>query len=341
MKDFFMLDYSTTQNLIESMVSERIVPGVNYAFIKDKQIFTSTIGFASTYPKVTQLSPFAQYDLASLTKVLITENILLKLYQNDELNFTEPLQDFIPEFQDQRVRLFHLLTHTSGIRGWIENRDQLNHDELIHAIINLPVTDEFEHKMRYADTNFILLGLVIKRIYGKPVQEVGVDEIIRPMKLTETTFSPDKDNCVPTAMVNGSVLQGVPHDPKARQLGSDCGSAGLFSTMSDLIKISKGYIGLDDNILPYDQETVTKLFENKNPAGVQPRSWGWDLRFDPEFNYPIILHTGFTGTLILLDRVKKSGMIVLTNRVHPTGHNQVFLAMREKIIQSFLKENDQ
>ena len=74
-----MLDYSTTQNLIESMVSERIVPGVNYAFIKDKQIFTSTIGFASTYPKVTQLSPFAQYDLASLTKVLITENILLKL----------------------------------------------------------------------------------------------------------------------------------------------------------------------------------------------------------------------------------------------------------------------
>ena len=52
------------------MVSERIVPGVNYAFIKEKQVFSSTVGFASLMPDVKQLSPFALYDLASLTKVL-------------------------------------------------------------------------------------------------------------------------------------------------------------------------------------------------------------------------------------------------------------------------------
>lgn len=336
-----MIDYSTTQSLIESMVTERIVPGVNYAFIKNKQVFTSTIGFASTYPQVTQLSPFAQYDLASLTKVLITENILLKLYQKGKLNFTEPLTDFIPEFKDPRVRLFHLLTHTSGIRGWIDHRDQLSHDELLNAIIHLPVTDEFEHKMRYADTNFILLGLVIKKIYGRPVQEVGMTEIITPMKLTETTFSPVKKNCVPTVWLNHQLLQGIPHDPKARQLGSDCGSAGLFSSMRDLVKICQGFLGINRHILPISQETVAQLYDNKNPAGVQPRSWGWDLRFDPELHYPIILHTGFTGVLLLLDRVRKSGLILLTNRIHPTGHNQIFLTMREKIIQSFLKENDQ
>ncbi|MCX8725281.1 serine hydrolase domain-containing protein [Lactobacillus sp. B4007] len=336
-----MIDYSTTQSLIESMVTERIVPGVNYAFIKNKQVFTSTIGFASTYPKVTQLSPFAQYDLASLTKVLITENILLKLYQKGKLNFTEPLTDFIPEFKDPRVRLFHLLTHTSGIRGWIDHRDQLNHDELLNAIIHLPVTDEFEHKMRYADTNFILLGLVVKKIYGRPVQDVGMSEIITPMDLPDTTFSPVKNNCVPTVWLNDQLLQGVPHDPKARQLGSDCGSAGLFSSMLDLIKICQGYLGIERDILPLSQEVIAQLFDNKNPAGLQPRSWGWDLRFDPELHYPLILHTGFTGVLLLLDRVRKSGLILLTNRIHPTGHNQIFLTMREKIIQSFLKENDQ
>lgn len=336
-----MIDYSTTQNLIESMVTERIVPGVNYAFIKNKQVFTSTIGFASTYPKVTQLSPFAQYDLASLTKVLITENILLKLYQKEKLNFTEPLIDFIPEFKDPRVRLFHLLTHTSGIRGWIDHRDQLSHDELLNAIIHLPVTDEFEHKMRYADTNFILLGLVIKKIYGRPVQDVGMSEIIAPMDLPDTTFSPVKSNCVPTVWLNNQLLQGVPHDPKARQLGNDCGSAGLFSSLLDLIKISQGYLGIEQDTLPLSQEVIAQLFDNKNPEGVQPRSWGWDLRFDPEFHYPLILHTGYTGVLLLLDRVRKSGLILLTNRIHPTGHNQIFLTIREKIIQSFLKENDQ
>lgn len=334
-----MIDYSTTQHLIESMVSQRIVPGVNYAFINRNQAFTSTIGFASLYPNKTQLSPFAEYDLASLTKVLATENILLKLYDQGKLSFNEPLQEFIPEFKDSRVRLFHLLTHTSGIRGWIPHRDELNHDDLLNAIIHLPVTDEFNTKMRYADTNFILLGLVIKKIYDAPVQEVATQEILKPMGLKHTTFHPNKTDCTPTAIVQGQILQGTPHDPKARQLGSDCGSAGLFSNMTDLIKISKGYLGLDRNILPYSQELVSELFDNKNPHSVKARSWGWDLRFDPKANYPIILHTGFTGTLIILDRIKQSGLILLTNRVHPSGHNLVFLAMREKIIQSFLKEN--
>ena len=334
-----MIDYFATQNLIESMVTERIVPGVNYAFIKDKQVFTSTIGFASIYPTVTQLSPFAEYDLASLTKVIATENVLLKLYDQGKINFSEPLHQFIPEFSDQRIRLFHLLTHTSGIRGWIPNRDQLDHDQLLDAIIHLPVTDEFKAKMRYADTNFILLGLVIKKIFGASVQDVAMQEVIKPMGLTHTTFHPIKKDCVPTAIVNGEVLQGIPHDPKARQLGNDCGSAGLFSSMGDLIKLARGYLGLDKTILPYSQQTVSLLFDNKNAVNVKPRSWGWDLRFDPKLHYPIILHTGFTGTLIILDRLKRSGLILLTNRVHPSGHNTIFLAMREKIIQSFLKEN--
>lgn len=334
-----MIDYLTTQQLIEAMVTERIVPGVNYAFIKKKQVFTSTVGFASIYPQVTQLSPFAQYDLASLTKVLATENILLKLYDQGKLNFTEPLQEFIPDFKDDQVRLFHLLTHTSGIRGWIDHRDELNHDELLQALIHLPVTDEFEHKMRYADTNFILLGQVVKKIFGKPVQEVAMQEIFKPMGLTHTTFHPDPENCVPTALVNGQVLQGIPHDPKARQLGADCGSAGLFSSMQDLITLSKCYLGLIKDLLPYSQKTVSELFDNKNARNVKPRSWGWDLRFDPELHYPIILHTGFTGTLIILDRLKQTGLILLTNRVHPSGHNQIFLAMRKKIIQSFIQEN--
>lgn len=334
-----MIEFNSTQHLIEKMVTEQIVPGVNYAFIKKKQVFTSTIGFSSLYPNIKQLSPFAEYDLASLTKVLATENILLSLYDQGIINFNEPLHNFVPEFTDQRIRLFHLLTHTSGIKGWIENRDQLNHDQLLRAIVSLPVTDEFEHKMRYADTNFILLGLVVKEIFKKPVQVVAQELIFNPAHLSQTTFSPVVNNCVPTALVNGKVLQGIAHDPKARQLKLDCGSAGLFSSMGDLIKLAQGYLGLDKKILPYSQKTVSLLFDNKNSANLKPRSWGWDLRFDPTYSYPIILHTGFTGTLMILDRIKQSGLILLTNRIHPSGYNTIFLAMREKIIQSFLDEN--
>ena len=242
-----MIEFFKTQHLVESMVSERIVPGVNYAFIKKKQVFTSTVGFASLIPKVEQLSPFALYDLASLTKVLGTTNVFLKLKEEGKLNFTEPLKDFIPEFKDERIRLSDLLTHTSGIRGWIPNRDELAAPDLLKAIIGLPVTDEFKTKMRYADTNFILLGLVLEKIYGLPVQDIIMQEIILPAKLKETTFHPKASECVPTALTEkGKMLRGIVHDPKARVLGKDCGSAGLFANLEDLIKITQAYLGLRD-----------------------------------------------------------------------------------------------
>lgn len=333
-----MIDYSKTQHLIEAMVSERIVPGANYAFLNGRQVFTSTLGFSTIYPKLGQLSPFALYDLASLTKVLATENVLLHLYDQGKLNFSEKLADFVPAFTDRRITLQHLLTHTSGIRGWIPHRDQLSHDELLKAIVDLPVTDEFNRKMRYADTNFILLGLVIKAIYHQPVQTVS-QLLLQEMGLKHATFSPNPSECIPTALVDGKVLQGIPHDPKARQLGSDCGSAGLFADMGDLITFSQGILGQNLEVLPYSQQTVKQLFFDRTPSGVKPRAWGWDLRFDPADYHPVILHTGFTGTLIILDRQKQSGLILLTNRVHPTGHNTIFLAMRKRIIDTFLAEN--
>ena len=335
-----MIEYFRTKHLIENMVRDRIVPGVNYALLKEGQVFASTVGFESLLPEVTQLNPFDLYDLASLTKVLGTTNVFLKLYESGKINFSEEVCNFLPEFKDNKVRISHLLTHTSGIRGWIENRDSLGPSELLSALVSLPVTDEFETKMRYADTNFILLGLILEKIYHKPVQEIITNEILKPTNLKNTTFKPIKKECVPTALLsNGEILQGVVHDPKARTLGNRCGSAGLFSNIHDLIKISQAYLGIDSNILPISQDTLSSLYAIQTPSGVHPRSWGWDLCFDPKDKHPILYHTGFTGTFILLDRLNQTGLIVLTNRIHPSGNNLAFLSMREYIIQTFLKEN--
>lgn len=333
-----MIYFPKTQTLIEALASERIVPGVNYAFLKGQQVFASTVGFASIYPQITQLSPFAYYDLASCTKVLATTPLVLQEVEAGRMAFSDPLQKFIPEFQDRRVEIRHLLTHTSGIKGWIPNRDRLSGEELASAILSLPVTSEFNRVVRYADTNFVLLGLALERLTGQPVQELAMERVIQPMGLTETTFDPPKAECVPTELAHGQVLQGIVHDPKAQQLGKRCGSAGLFSVMEDLVKLGQGYMGVRD--LPFlNKQSVEDLYQVKTPAGLKERSWGWNLIFDPEKNYPLIYHTGYTGTLILFDRVKQSGLILLTNRVHPTRHNQAFLTMRSRIIHAFLAEN--
>ncbi|CCK85328.1 Beta-lactamase [Lactobacillus equicursoris DSM 19284 = JCM 14600 = CIP 110162] len=264
-----MIYFPKTQTLIEALASERIVPGVNYAFLKGQQVFASTVGFASIYPQITQLSPFAYYDLASCTKVLATTPLVLQEVEAGRMAFSDPLQKFIPEFQDRRVEIRHLLTHTSGIKGWIPNRDRLSGEELASAIISLPVTSEFNRVVRYADTNFVLLGLALERLTGQPVQELAMERVIQPMGLTETTFDPPKAECVPTELAHGQVLQGIVHDPKAQQLGKRCGSAGLFSVMEDLVKLGQGYMGVRD--LPFlNKQSVKDLYQVKTlvMAGV-------------------------------------------------------------------------
>ncbi|MCT7710756.1 MAG: serine hydrolase, partial [Lactobacillus iners] len=191
-----------------------------------------------------------------------------------------------------------------------------------------------------ADTNFILLGLVLEKIYQQDLQDIIMHEVIKPAGLKATSFAPDANKTVPTAMnQQGIMLCGVVHDPKARVLGKSCGSAGLFSNIADLYRLAQGYVGLRDDILPFGSATLSELYKIKTPAKLHARSWGWDLCFDPSDHHTLIYHTGFTGTFMLLDKVKKTGLIVLTNRIYPSGHNLIFLKMRQKIIESFLLEN--
>ncbi|MDO4912102.1 MAG: serine hydrolase domain-containing protein [Lactobacillus sp.] len=331
-----MLTFHKTGQLIDSLVTEGIVPGVHYAFFNREQVFTSTIGNSAIYPELKQLDPFAYYDLASLTKVVCTTQLVLEQVELGNLDFNDPINKYLPAFSDHRVQIRHLLTHTSGIRGWIPNRDQLNHDELINALINLPVTDEFDTFMRYSDTNFILLGLILKQICGKSVQELGSD-LFKRMGFAQTCFHPDPAETIPTAVENGHAFQGIVHDIKARQLGKDCGSAGAFSTMHDMLNFSKSILGINQQN-PYSEKMRQELFKDHTSSKVEhARSWVWDLI--PNGDHYAICHTGFTGTLLVLDPANQSGLVLLSNRIHPSVHNQIFLTMRSKIIQQFIDEN--
>lgn len=336
-----MIEYFSTQNLIEKLVTTKVVPGVNYAFFKQDQTFNSTVGFSTWIPENIQLSPFAQYDLASLTKVLGTTNVFLKLKEDDKISFDQTVHEFLPEFANEQVTIADLLTHSSGIKGFIENRDELDADQLRDAIIHLPVTDDFRRVVKYSDTNLIILGFILEAIFEVPVWQVIEEQILEPLNLRATTFYPNPEWSIPTTIQpDGSLLQGKVHDPKAQVLQEHCGSAGLFSNIYDLSIIARAYLGLEPGFLPIKEETLNDLFEMKTTGQLKPRSWGWDLKFDPKDQHPLIYHTGFTGTFMLLDRQNQSGMIVLTNRIHPSGHNQIFLTAREAIVREFMKEND-
>ena len=251
------------------------------------------------------------------------------------LTLDDRVADHILLFKDQRVTVRHLLTHTSAISGYIPHRNQLPPDKLLAALDSLLVGDWFDQKVVYTDVGLIMLGQIIEKFYQAPVQTVIQNEVLIPLGLTESTFDPVKENCVPMEMTaDRGLIQGEVHDPKAFILKEHCGSAGLFMPLNDLIKFAQWILGITENDL-LQRSTIDSLFKDWTTHHLG-RSLGWDFRISPD-QTPWIYHTGYTGTYILLSKTRQEGLIVLTNRVHPTANNQAFLDFRDQLVADFIK----
>lgn len=332
--------FEQTQQLIQQLVSNRVVPGVSYGLIQGTNVWTNYSGDQQWVPIVKPLQPDQYYDLASLTKVMTTTVMILKMIEANQLTLTTPVQQILPDFQNSEVQIRHLLTHTSGITVYIPHRNELAAPALKKALLGLQVGPGFEKEVKYTDIGLIYLGYIIEAFYPGPVQRTLTREVLQPLDLNESTFQPKKALCVPTTYLNGQLCQGVVHDPKAQILAEHCASAGLFSTLPDVLKFAKFILGqFQPANAPITQKQIEALYQNYTQLVAQPRSLGWDLRRQNQDHHFILYHTGFTGTFMLIDRQCQTALAVLTNRIHPTGQNDVFLREREKIVQAFCDES--
>lgn len=324
---------------IEQLYLDGVVPGVSYAIITDGKVTEKTIGYSQLYPTKEKLIPGMLYDMASLTKVVGTTTIILKLIQMKKISLDDAITKYIPDFSDERVTIRHLLTHTSAISGYIENRNQLSAGELLEKLHQLKVQDWFGKKVVYTDTGLIFLGEIIESIYNDSVQNVIKKEVLDPLGLKNSTFSPNPKEAVPTELQeDGMPLRGIVHDPKAQILKEHCGSAGLFMNLGDLVRFSELMLGniIEEKVIL--QNTIKSLNKDFTPEADLKRSLGWDLKTSKN-KHLCIYHTGFTGTFILIDRFCGNAMVVLTNRIHPTSDNKEFLERRDEIVRLFLEHN--
>lgn len=320
------MSFTETKAQIIDLVNKQVVPGVSFGFISAGKTSKYIFGDSEWVPERKALVGDELHDLASLTKVMGTVPLIIKMLNEKLIDLHDPIKKYLPDFEDERVELFHLLTHTSGIHGYIPDRDSLNCDELIEALEKLPVTDTFNQKVVYTDTGLIFLGLVIEKIYHMPVQDAIMKYVIEPEGLKDATFEPDPSRCVPTYPVNGKMLFGIANDPKARQLGKHCGSAGMFATLDDVLKFA-------GDMLKPDKKFLYHNFTELNPG----RSLGWDVK--PDGSGHVLFHTGYTGEFIAVDYQHQNALVVMTNRVHPKQYNQIFLERRETILNAFLEES--
>src|SRR5262249_5663613 len=198
------------------------------------------------------------------------------------------------------------------------------------------------------DVGFIVLGELVERVGGMPVDAFAKKHVFEPLKMTDTTFLPGdalKKRVAPTGLRDGNIILGDVHDPRSFKLGGVAGHAGLFSTSDDLARYCRMLLrgGELDGTRVLAEKTV-KLFTEPHSVPVPGkdgqtkgmRSLGWDVDTSYSAQRGELFtrgegfgHTGFTGTSVWVDPGTKTAVIVLTNRVHPEDKGNVTQLRRE------------
>jgi CubicO group peptidase (beta-lactamase class C family) len=343
------------RNEIATLLNERIDAGdfpsaVYLVAEKGEIILHKALGYAVVEPERIEAKLDTIYDLASLTKVLVTGLLVAKIVELKEARLDDPA---CPESNNNLngVKLESLLTHTSGLPPWKpfyllvdEPREVL--DKILSSEVNT------EPSVAYSDLNFLLLESLIANRLGWPLDHIFRTEICKPLGLVATGFNPgpelqnriaasekgngfEKQTCIelgflddrnPVAIAPGSdpfrtdVIWGEVHDNNAYFLTGVAGHAGLFSTAEETFKIAQQF--LPNYTTTLKPETCELFRTNYTPGMNEHRSFAFQLASTPDSTAGTKMspesfgHLGFTGTSLWIDPVKERVFILLTNRTH-------------------------
>lgn len=291
------------------------------------------------------------FDLASITK-LFTTTVLMTLVEEGALALDEPLGRWLPSFRDgerQLVTLRHLLTHTSGLpallRLWADHPDR---ESRVRAVLDAPLANRPGTVFEYSCIGFLVAGLLAERVTGRGLADLVDERVCRPLGLTDTGFRPGPGRIARTAAteyradIGRGLVRGVVHDENSWSLGGTGGNAGLFGTAADVARfgemLRRG--GALDGVRVLREETVTEMTRDQLPAAIDPGfRHGLGVRIgDPNCMGKLAAdgafgHTGFTGTLLVVDRARELVIVLLTNRVHPNREWSDIAALRRTVCE--------
>lgn len=323
------------EKLLNKMVHENVFPGAVYSLLTDDNIYMGAVGNKSLIPNIEKNSIDTLYDMASLTKVIVTNTIITRMLYKNKIKLDDKVSYYLKEFKHKEIIILDLLTHTSGLPADSSLKEIKNKDDLISKIYHMDLEYEPGRKVIYSDIGFILLGLIIEKVYQKSLDEVAKEEVFIPLGMNDSCYNPeDKERCAPTELTESrSLVKGFVHDEKADTLEGVAGHAGLFSTISDVTKFCKMIQDNGGDYLP--KEYIDLWFKPLKPINDKEfRSIGWVVGKDENItgnlgSMDTISHTGFTGTSIVINRKSNICCVLLSNRVHPTRENKRLIISRK------------
>jgi uncharacterized protein YbbC (DUF1343 family)/CubicO group peptidase (beta-lactamase class C family) len=332
--------------VIEQAIHEEQIPGaVLLVGHNGRVIYRKAYGSRALEPRREVMTLDTVFDLASLTKVIVTTTAVMQLVERGKVRLNDPVAKYLPEFAQNGkddITVRQLLTHYSGLEPDLDLKTVWEGKETGYRMAFAETPEDAPgSRFSYSDINFIVLGALVERISGETLDEYATRHIFAPLKMMHTRFVPPAAwratmKIAPTQYdENEHMLRGVVHDPTARRMGGVAGHAGLFSTGDDLAKFAQALLNGGGVIL--SALSVEKMTRPEQPPSAPVlRGFGWDIDSPFSSNRGDLLpvggygHTGFTGTSMWIDPTTETYIILLTNAVHPQGKGSA-IALRSKV----------
>ena len=285
------------------------------------------------------------FDMASVTKILSPTMVALRFLEDGLLRLYDTVEVFFSDapVDKKDITILQLMTHTGGITDHFFLSDYTSDPaDAARVILNHPLTQAPGGDPIYSCMGYILLGKVLEKVGGAPLDKLAQRYVFEPLGMGSTGYHPDGD-IAPTERdpKTGKPLQGVVHDENARFLGGISANAGVFSDLSDMIRFAQmlscgGKLpGAKRYLSP---ATLKAALINRTPSSKgEFRGLGFNLAGSPRNFLGDLMspraygHTGFTGTSIALDPDTGLWVVLLTNRVCPTRENTKLIRLRSLV----------
>jgi uncharacterized protein YbbC (DUF1343 family) len=337
-RDLDLSRFNAIEPLIHNAIDARKLPGaVVLIGVGERTVYHKAIGRRAVVPSPEPMTPDTIFDLASLTKVVATTTSMMILIDEGRIGLNDRVAAFIPGFERHgkgNITIRHLLTHVSGLRPDVDLVDSWSgYDTAIRLAIEEVPTAAPGTRFVYSDINFFLLGDIVKRVSGVPLDRFSHERIFDPLGMSDTGFTPDGSARGRIAPTGGThAVRGVAHDPTSQRMAGVAGHAGLFSTAADLATFCRMILGrgMHRGVRILSPAVVALMTSRASPPEEKNvRGLGWDIDSSFSSNRGDLLpigsfgHTGFTGTSLWIDPSSGLFVVFLSNRVHPDGKGDV------------------
>jgi beta-N-acetylhexosaminidase len=347
--------------VLDRAIADDAFPGGVLAVGWNDQLAVHPFGKLTRDAESAPVTADTMYDMASVTKVVVTTTAIMMLWQQKRINLDAPVSRYLPEFAvaakndpnptwRARIKVRNLMLHDSGLPGVRQFfKDTKGYEEMIHRALSEPLVYEPGTKVEYSDLGFMLLGEIVQRLTGERLDQFAEQEIFEPLGMSNSMFKPPRtlrSRIAPTELDQNyrhRLIWGEVHDENSWAMGGVAGHAGLFSTAPDISAFAQMMLngGIYNHHRLLNRSTIEQ-FTARQEIGSSARTLGWDVVTQPssaghDFSPSAYGHTGFTGTSIWLDPERDLFVVLLTNRVNPTRANEKIRQVRPAVHDAVLQ----